>query len=363
MRITTTTSRLASVLAGACLASVVLATAPAQADSVQGTSYTATSTGTLGNNAAPGGTVTRSQVLARAQAWVDQQVPYSTNGTVAPYSWWSDSQTGGRYRQDCSGLVSMAWELTSSPTTYGIPSYSTAISKLDLRPGDVLNSSEHVVIFAGWRDKSAGTFNYYQESSRSRPTNYNTDGNIYGSTLSSHAMSSYTAYRYKNIADDVAPNPTPSSPSTVHVSAIGADGGLQATDGNYAGPGWSGSWAPLGGSGLKALASAVTGNTMHVYALGSTGRVYTMDADYSTGQWSGGWQEVPGGAEGATALTASATGNWVHLSIVGSDGALHATDGQYGGSGWSGSWAPLGGSGLKALASAVTGNTMHVYAL
>ncbi|MFG2914828.1 hypothetical protein ACGF0D_18310 [Kitasatospora sp. NPDC048298] len=362
MRITKT-SRLAGILAGACLASVVLATAPAQADSVQGTSYTATSTGTLGNNAAPGGTVTRSQVLARAQAWVDQHVPYSTNGLQAPYSWWSDSQTGGRYRQDCSGLVSMAWELTSSPTTYGIPSYSTAISKLDLRPGDVLNSSEHVVIFAGWRDKAAGTFNYYQESSRSRPTNYNTDGNIYGSTLSTHAMSSYTAYRYKNITDDVAPNPTPSSPSTVHVSVADADGALRSTDGDYAGPGWSGSWAPLGGSGLKALTSAVTGNTMHVYALGSTGRVYTMDADYNTGQWSGTWQEIPGNISGATALTAAATGNRVHLSIVDADGGLRSTDGEYGGAGWSGSWAPLGGSGLKALTSAVTGNTMHVYAL
>ncbi|MFG2908484.1 hypothetical protein ACGF13_25880 [Kitasatospora sp. NPDC048286] len=165
------------------------------------------------------------------------------------------------------------------------------------------------------------------------------------------------------VAAMTPPAPAPAPASRVHLSAVDANGALRATDGDYAGPGWSGSWAPLGGSGLKALTSAVTGTTMHVFALGSTGRVYTMDADYNTGQWSSGWQEVPGGAEGATALSATTIGNRIHLNIVGSDGALHATDGDYAGPGWSGSWAPLGGSGLTALASAATGDTMHVFAL
>ncbi|MFG2229632.1 hypothetical protein ACGFNX_06370, partial [Streptomyces sp. NPDC048723] len=79
------------------------------------------------------------------------------------------------------------------------------------------------------------------------------------------------------------------------------------TDGDYAAGEWSGSWASLGGTGLKALASAVTGNTMHVYAVGSTGRVYTKDANYSTGQWSTDWAEIPRNGAGATALTASTT--------------------------------------------------------
>ncbi|MEU6863214.1 hypothetical protein ABZ924_08085, partial [Streptomyces sp. NPDC046876] len=202
MTITKNTTRAAAVLAAACAASLLLAGAPAHADSALGTYMRAGSTGSLGHNAAPGGQVSRSQVLNRAQAWVNQSVPYSTNGLEAPYSWWADDQTGGRYRQDCSGLVSMAWQLPESPNTGALPNYSTSIDKWDLKPGDILNSAEHVVIFAGWRDKSAGTFNYYQESSRRRPTNYNTDGDLNGAYLSSHAMSSYTAYRYKNIAED-----------------------------------------------------------------------------------------------------------------------------------------------------------------
>ncbi|MFD5465324.1 hypothetical protein ACFWIQ_21220, partial [Kitasatospora sp. NPDC127059] len=292
--------RLAGVLVAACAASAVLATAPARADSVLSTYIAASSTGSLGDNAAPGGKVTRGQVLARAQAWVNQSVPYSTNGLVAPFSWWSDSQTGGRYRQDCSGYVSMAWELPESPNTGGLPSYGSVIDRSDLQPGDILNSAEHVVIFAGWRDKGAGTFNYYQESGRSRPTNYNTDGDLNASKLSSHAMSSYTAYRYKNIVDDVAVPSAPGSMVTasaignqVHLNIVGSDGQLWSTDGDYGAGSWSGKWAPLGGSGLKSLTSTVVGNTVQLFALGSTGHVYTMGADYTSGRWSGSWVEVP----------------------------------------------------------------------
>ncbi|MDY0814796.1 hypothetical protein [Kitasatospora purpeofusca] len=160
-----------------------------------------------------------------------------------------------------------------------------------------------------------------------------------------------------------APAPAPAPASKARVSTVGSDGALYATDGDYAGTGWSGTWATQGGTALKAVASAVTGNTMHVYALGSTGHVYTKDADYTTGQWSSTWTEVPGGAEGAGAVSATTIGNRVHLNIIGSDGALHTTDADYAGTGWSGTWVALGGTGLKSLASTVTGNTMHVFAL
>ncbi|WP_051755537.1 PQQ-binding-like beta-propeller repeat protein [Kitasatospora purpeofusca] len=159
------------------------------------------------------------------------------------------------------------------------------------------------------------------------------------------------------------PAPAPAPASKARVSTVGSDGALYATDGDYAGTGWSGAWATQGGTGLKALASTVTGNTVHVYALGSTGHVYTKDADYTTGQWTTTWLEVPGGAEGATAVSATTIGNRVHLNIVGSDGALHTTDADYAGTGWSGTWVAMGGTGLKALASTVTGNTMHIFAL
>ncbi|MFE2548119.1 hypothetical protein ACFXGI_06155 [Streptomyces sp. NPDC059355] len=126
----------------------------------------------------------------------------------------------------------MAWQLGSSPTTYGLPSYSNEMSKWDLQPGDILNSSEHVVLFADWRDKSAGTFNYYQESSRRKPTNYNTDGDLNAGSLSSHPMSSYSALRYKKIADSAGPSRAGvyrPGESVFYVS--GADGGLAGYSG------------------------------------------------------------------------------------------------------------------------------------
>ncbi|WP_369185313.1 hypothetical protein [Streptomyces sp. Y1] len=243
MSVKKSSSRPAGVLVAACLAATVLATAPAHADSVQSTYMAASSTGSLGNNAAPGGKVTRSQVLARAQAWVDQAVPYSANGLEAPYSWWSDSQTGGRYRQDCSGFVSMAWELPKSPTTLDLPSYSTSINKSDLQPGDILDSDAHVIIFAGWRDKGAGTFNFYQESSRSTPTNYNTTGDLNSSRLAGHDTSTYTAYRYNNIVDDAAPARAgrPSvvaDPATGHLITYVRDTANHLWSVDPKGPGW-----------------------------------------------------------------------------------------------------------------------------
>ncbi|MFJ9692180.1 hypothetical protein [Kitasatospora sp. NPDC101183] len=374
MSLKKSSSRLSGVLVAACVAATtVLAAAPAHADSIQaGGSLSSSSTGSLGNNAAPGGTVTRSQVLARAQAWVNQSVPYSTNGLNSPYSWWSDSQTGGRYRQDCSGFVSMAWELTSSPTTLDLPAYSNKISAPDLQPGDILDSDQHVIIFESWRDKAAGTFNYYQESSRSRPTNYNSDGNLNASSLAGHPTSSYTAYRYKNIVDDgpSVPGQGPgntlsasASGNQVHLSMIGSDGQLWVTEGDYSAGTWSTNWTPMGGSGLKALTSTMTGNTEQLFAIGSTGHIYTKGADYTAGKWSGDWVEVPGGAAGATAITASATGNKVHLNILDTAGQLWVTDADYTAGTWSTNWTPMGGSGLKALTSVMTGNTMQLYAV
>ncbi|MFD8693570.1 hypothetical protein ACFV1O_01955, partial [Kitasatospora purpeofusca] len=280
-------ARAVGVLVAACAASTVLTCVPAHADSVLSTYMTASSTGSLGNNAAPGGKVTRGQALVRAQAWVNQSVPYSSNGLVAPYSWWSDSQTGGRYRQDCSGFVSMAWELGESPTTGTLPSYSTAINKFDLKPGDILNSSEHVVLFAGWRDKNAGTFNYYQESNRSKPTNYNTDGDLYAAKLAAHDTSTYTAYRYKNIVDDVTtpPNPQPQGPTgrpntvvdpaTGHLITYVRDSNNHLWSVDPQGPGWIDFGAYAAGDPVTVVNPA--NNHLVTYVNGPDNRLWSVD--------------------------------------------------------------------------------------
>ncbi|WP_326594076.1 RICIN domain-containing protein [Streptomyces sp. NBC_01294] len=204
--------RFGVLLAGA-LTVTIIAVLPAHAASTQSDSAPVTSTGTLGAGAAAGETVTRDQVTKRAQAWVDAEVPYSSNGLGSPFSWWADAATGGRYRQDCSGFVSMAWQLKSSLSTRSLPSVATRIDVADLKPGDVLNSSQHAVIFGGWTDQAKGTFTYYQQSSRSRPTN-KSEGSIHAPTLAGHPTSSYTALRYKHITDSPSAAPAPSGEKT-----------------------------------------------------------------------------------------------------------------------------------------------------
>ncbi|MFI6448946.1 hypothetical protein [Kitasatospora sp. NPDC050543] len=202
-------TRVAVLLLLACALPGALAAPPSRARSVLSDSLPASSTGTLGNRAAPGGEVARGRVLDRARAWADHGVPYSANGLKPPYSWWEDAATGGRYRQDCSGLVSMAWQLPRSLTTRDLPGVATEIDPADLRPGDVLNSPEHVVLFAYWIDPAAGTFAYYQESGREHLTALYTDGDLGAPTLTGHPTGEYRALRYRNIVEDAAAVPPP----------------------------------------------------------------------------------------------------------------------------------------------------------
>ncbi|MEV5882779.1 hypothetical protein AB0L74_08675 [Streptomyces sp. NPDC052020] len=142
-----------------------------------------------------GGTIYRNEVIARAKDWYTRNVQYSQSAYA------TDVDGDHSYRTDCSGFISMTWHLTSSLTTWTLPSVSTQISKASLRPGDALNSSseEHVVLFAGWKDQDAGTFYYYSEGSPSTDMNYST-ANVYSGTIDSHPASSYVALRYDKIA-------------------------------------------------------------------------------------------------------------------------------------------------------------------
>ena len=61
-----------------------------------------------------GGPITRSEVLSRAQSWVDRGLTYSSGSMT-------NGPGGGSYNRDCSGLVSMAWHLTSNQWTGSFP--------------------------------------------------------------------------------------------------------------------------------------------------------------------------------------------------------------------------------------------------
>ncbi|MFJ8040205.1 peptidoglycan-binding protein [Kitasatospora sp. NPDC096147] len=143
-------------------------------------------------------TTTRAEIMARAQRWIDQQVPYSMS------SYWSDG-----YRQDCSGFVSMAWGLGSSQTTWTLPDHATRIARTELQPGDILvynNAADpaggsHTVIFGGWADAARSKYLAYEQTrpaTRKRTTPYAYWNNA----------ASYVAYRYEGL-DGPAPAPEP----------------------------------------------------------------------------------------------------------------------------------------------------------
>jgi hypothetical protein len=143
-----------------------------------------------------GGPITRSEVLTRAQSWVDAGVPYNQAGYY------------GGYREDCSGYVSMAWHLTSSLVTQTLPDVSTKESFSALAPGDILDyTAEHTFLFAGWTNKSTGAFKYYADSNPSDPTHGPTAGNVNNSTMEGWPTGYYDAYRYDKIVDDTPVTP------------------------------------------------------------------------------------------------------------------------------------------------------------
>ncbi|WP_345701914.1 peptidoglycan-binding protein [Kitasatospora terrestris] len=139
---------------------------------------------------------TRAEIMQRAQRWVDQQVPYSMS------RYWSDG-----YRQDCSGFVSMAWNLGSSQTTWTLPNFADRISKDDLQPGDALiynnpanpESGSHVVLFGGWTDSSRTRY-VALEQTRPATTKRSTPYAYWSNS------GSYLPYRYRGLSQ---PMPVP----------------------------------------------------------------------------------------------------------------------------------------------------------
>lgn len=108
--------------------------------------------------------IDRTTIINRARLWLDAEVPYSMS------EYWSDG-----YRQDCSGFVSMVWNLGTNEWTGSLDKFATRITKDELLPGDMLlfhnpadpNKGSHVVIFGGWGDE---TRTYYVAYEQTRPT-------------------------------------------------------------------------------------------------------------------------------------------------------------------------------------------------
>ncbi|MFD4631378.1 peptidoglycan-binding protein [Streptomyces sp. NPDC058284] len=135
--------------------------------------------------------ITRAEIIARAEKWIAAKVPYTMD------KFWSDG-----YRQDCSGFVSMAWNLPGNEWTGSLGKYAVRIAKDELQPGDILlfhnpadpNKGSHVTLFAGWTDAERTHYVAYEQTrpharKQVTPYPYWTDGDR------------YLAYRYKGVSD------------------------------------------------------------------------------------------------------------------------------------------------------------------
>ncbi|WP_435841907.1 peptidoglycan-binding protein [Streptomyces fragilis] len=103
----------------------------------------------------------RGEIIERARRWTEAGVPYDMERT------WADG-----YRQDCSGFVSMAWDLPGNAWTGNLEDYAVRISQEELSPGDILlhhdsadpETGSHVVIFGGWTDYTHTRYVAYEQT-------------------------------------------------------------------------------------------------------------------------------------------------------------------------------------------------------
>ena len=166
--------------------------------------------------------ITRAEIINRAKRWIAAEVPYSMS------DYWSDG-----YRQDCSGFVSMAWNLTGNEWTGSLDKYGVRITPEELQPGDILlfhnpanpEKGSHVVIFGGWTDY---THTYYIAYEQTRP-NARRQATPYAYWSNSDR---YVPYRYKGLTADTAGSGTAGTGSGV---SPGSGSGSGATSGTATG--------------------------------------------------------------------------------------------------------------------------------
>lgn len=137
----------------------------------------------------------RATIINRAKRWLDAKVPYSMS------KYWTDG-----YRQDCSGYVSMAWNLGTNEWTGSLDKFATRITKDQLLPGDMLlfhnpanpSKGSHVTLFGGWVDERRTHYIAYEQTpprTRRQATPYGYWNNA----------TKYLPYRFNGITGGMVP--------------------------------------------------------------------------------------------------------------------------------------------------------------
>lgn len=143
------------------------------------------------------GPISRKEIMARGDYWIQQGIPYSMERT-------EPDQNGRQYRTDCSGFVAMAYHATSpGANTVSLPEIAEAINWEDLKEGDMVGTlgegtggaNGHVVLFKSWIDDSMQEFNTIECKG--------TDGCVAWTRAVNYPVGSFLAkpYRYIQVTD------------------------------------------------------------------------------------------------------------------------------------------------------------------
>ncbi|WP_330335033.1 peptidoglycan-binding protein [Streptomyces sp. NBC_00536] len=157
--------------------------------------------------------IDRATIINRAKLWLDAKVPYSME------LYWTDG-----YRQDCSGYVSMVWNLGTNEWTGSLDKFATLITKDELLPGDMLlfhnpadpNQGSHVTLFGGWVDETRTHYIAYEQTrpyTRKQATPYGYWNNA----------TKYLPYRFNGLPGGTLPAVPPATPVTVPAPEPDAD--------------------------------------------------------------------------------------------------------------------------------------------
>jgi hypothetical protein len=221
-----------------------------------------------------GGAISQSEVLQRAQYWVDQGYIYSPN---APSSYtFSDDASGKSYRNDCSGLVSEAWHLSTSYVTGDFNldnSLWHTISWDSMQRGDAYvrhdSSQQHIELFAFWddpHDHSKGFEAYSFNLNNYTVENPYELNNVGKSGHRTYSQPGFHAIRYVNIVI---------SSSTVE-GDIDGDGRADLVTSHSNGTAYV---YPGTGSGTFGSATANFANTLNSALFDGTGHLLVGIAD------------------------------------------------------------------------------------
>ncbi|MCA9585629.1 MAG: hypothetical protein KC657_09745 [Myxococcales bacterium] len=155
-------------------------------------------------------TSARARAIDRGFAWLDADVPYS------------QSRSRGGYRTDCSGFVSMVWQLDRSYTTASFVSGGGESHLLgsysDLLPADGLvyrsGGSGHAVIFLGWNDAKHTSACVLEQASTASDMQFRTR------TASSLRSAGFKAFRADSLRNDKGGSPAPADEDTAGTDEV-----------------------------------------------------------------------------------------------------------------------------------------------